>query len=79
MSSALTVHLGHPPIAASLMYYTCRLLCITCLLINVPRFRFKPVELTTKLGLTGHIKCPVGTHGLFKVHFGRVIKGMAER
>lgn len=36
---------------------------------------FRPAELTTKLGLTGHIKCPIGTHGLFKVHFGRVVQG----
>jgi pre-rRNA-processing protein TSR1 len=36
---------------------------------------FKPAPLVTKLGLEGHIVCPVGDHGLFRVHFGRPVKG----
>ena len=36
---------------------------------------FKPAQLFTKHGLAGHIQCPVGTHGLFRVHFGRAILG----
>ena len=36
---------------------------------------FRPAELTTKHGLSGHIVCPVGTHGLFKVNFGRAVQG----
>lgn len=30
---------------------------------------FKPAELTTNMGLRGHIKESVGTHGLFKALF----------
>ena len=33
----------------------------------------QPAELFTKLGAVGHIKEPVGTHGLMKVRFNRVI------
>ena len=36
---------------------------------------FRPAELTTKHGQSGHIVCPVGTHGLFKVNFGRAVQG----
>jgi hypothetical protein len=36
---------------------------------------FRPAELTTKYGMSGHIVCPVGTHGLFKVNFGRAVQG----
>jgi len=36
---------------------------------------FKPCPLHTKHGLEGHIMGPVGTHGLFKVHFGRPVQG----
>ena len=36
---------------------------------------FRPADLTTKYGLSGHIVCPVGTHGLFKVNFGRAVQG----
>jgi len=36
---------------------------------------FKPAPLVTKLGLEGHIQGPVGDHGLFRVHFGRALKG----
>lgn len=35
---------------------------------------FKPAELVTKYGLTGHIKEPVGTHGLMKVNFNKAVK-----
>lgn len=35
---------------------------------------FKPAELVTKYGLTGHIKEPVGTHGLMKVTFNKAVK-----
>lgn len=35
---------------------------------------FKPAELTTKYGLRGHIREPVGTHGLLKASFSAPIK-----
>lgn len=35
---------------------------------------FKPVELSTKFGLRGHIKDSLGTHGLFKAQFNDFIK-----
>lgn len=35
---------------------------------------FKPAELTTKHGMRGHIKEPVGTHGLLKAQFSAPIK-----
>jgi pre-rRNA-processing protein TSR1 len=35
---------------------------------------FKPAELTTKMGLRGHIREPVGTHGLLKASFSGPIK-----
>ncbi|CAI5723250.1 unnamed protein product [Peronospora farinosa] len=35
---------------------------------------FKPVELATKHGLTGHIKESLGTHGDFKAVFNKPIK-----
>ena len=35
---------------------------------------FKPAELATKHGLRGHIKEPVGTHGLLKASFSGPIK-----
>lgn len=34
----------------------------------------QPAELFTKLGAVGHIREPVGTHGLMKVRFNKVIK-----
>jgi len=34
---------------------------------------FKPAELYTKRGLRGHIREPVGTHGLFKAQFSAPI------
>lgn len=39
---------------------------------------FKPVELTTKYGKTGHIKESLGTHGYFKAHFSQPITQMGE-
>jgi pre-rRNA-processing protein TSR1 len=36
---------------------------------------FKPCGVYTKHGLAGHIVGSVGTHGLFRVHFGRAIMG----
>jgi pre-rRNA-processing protein TSR1 len=35
---------------------------------------FKPVELTTKFGLRGHIKDSLGTHGLMKCQFNDYVK-----
>ena len=35
---------------------------------------FKPAEMVTKHGLRGHIKEPVGTHGLLKASFSAPIK-----
>ena len=35
---------------------------------------FKPVELFTKFGMRGHIKQPLGTHGLMKCQFNDFIK-----
>jgi pre-rRNA-processing protein TSR1 len=35
---------------------------------------FKPVELTTKFGLRGHIKDSLGTHGLMKCQFNDFMK-----
>lgn len=35
---------------------------------------FKPAELGTKQGAAGHVRMPVGTHGLMKVRFNRVIQ-----
>lgn len=37
---------------------------------------FKPIELHTKLGKTGHITEALGTHGYFKAHFDGPIQGM---
>jgi len=35
---------------------------------------FKPVELSTKFGLKGHIKDSLGTHGLMKCVFNDFVK-----
>ena len=51
-----------------------RLAVIKHLFYNTNDVRwFKPAELTTKHGLRGHIKEPVGTHGLFKCLFSAPI------
>jgi pre-rRNA-processing protein TSR1 len=41
---------------------------------TVPVGVWQPAELTTKMGVVGHIKDSVGTHGLMKVRFSKVIK-----
>lgn len=35
---------------------------------------FKPAELVSKHGLRGHIREPIGTHGLLKAYFSGPIK-----
>ena len=40
---------------------------------NDVRF-YKPAELVTKFGLRGHIREPLGTHGLFKAIFSAPMK-----
>ena len=51
-----------------------RLAVIKHLFYNTNDVRwFKPAELVTKHGLRGHIKEPVGTHGLFKCLFSAPI------
>lgn len=37
---------------------------------------FAPVQLTTKWGAVGHISEPLGTHGQFKAHFDKPLKGL---
>ena len=37
---------------------------------------YKPVQLTTKMGRTGHIKESLGTHGYFKAHFDGPVSQM---
>ena len=46
---------------------------LSCMLLSFLPTHTQPAELWTKLGAVGHIKEPVGTHGLMKVRFNRVI------